>query len=130
MTTSDPVHLRLEQARESLKEAETLKKSNLFRGAINRAYYAMFYSVMALATLKDHITTKHSGMISFFDKEFIKTKVLPPELSRALHLGFDRRQSNDYGEIWGVSEEEAVSAINDAALFVESIEAYIKNKLV
>ncbi len=127
MTISDPVHLRLEQARESLKEAETLKNSNLFRGAINRAYYAMFYSVMALATLKDHVTTKHSGMISFFDKEFIKTKILPPELSRALHLGFDRRQSNDYGEIWGVSEKEGISAINDAVLFVDSIEAYIKN---
>jgi uncharacterized protein (UPF0332 family) len=109
-----------------LKEAETLKKNSLYRGTINRAYYAMFYSVMAPATLKDHVTTKHSGMISFFYKEFIKTKILPEELSRVLHLGFDRRQSNDYGEIWGVSEEDAVSALSDAAHFVESVEAYIK----
>lgn len=127
MTMSDPVRLRLEQAKESLVEAKTLRENNLFRGVINRAYYAMFYSVMALATLKDHVTTKHSGMIAFFDKEFIKTKVFSPELSRALHLGFDRRQSSDYGEIWGISEEEAISAINNATMFVETIEAYLRN---
>ena len=39
----------MEQARESLKEGETLKSHGLFRGTINRAYYAMFYAVMALA---------------------------------------------------------------------------------
>ncbi len=38
MTIDDPVRLRLEQAKESLKESDTLKKSNLYQGAINRSY--------------------------------------------------------------------------------------------
>ncbi len=38
MTIAAPIKLRLDQARESLIEAETLKNNNLFRGAINRAY--------------------------------------------------------------------------------------------
>ncbi len=126
MTIKEAVLLRLEQANESLVEAETLLKSNLYRGAINRSYYAMFYSVMALATYKDHVTTKHTGMIAFFDKEFIKTKILPLDLSRSLHLGFDRRQSNDYGEIWGVGEEEAASALHDAKEFVQAIDNYLR----
>jgi uncharacterized protein (UPF0332 family) len=126
MIVSDSVILRLEQAKESLIEAETLKNNNLLRGAINRAYYAMFYAVMALATLKDHVTSKHSGIIAFFDKEFIKTKLFSPGLSRALHLGFDRRQSNDYGEIWDVNEEEAFSALADATAFVKAVDTYIQ----
>jgi hypothetical protein len=52
----------------------------------------------------------------------------PRELSRALHLGFDQRQVNDYGDIWTVAQEEADAVFSDASLFVESIEAYLKNQ--
>jgi uncharacterized protein (UPF0332 family) len=39
LTEADVIRLRLEQAHESLKEAETLKNNGLFHGTINRAYY-------------------------------------------------------------------------------------------
>jgi uncharacterized protein (UPF0332 family) len=125
MSDTDAIQLRMGQAHESLKEAETLKHSALYRGTINRAYYAMFYAVMALAVKKEYVTAKHSGMIAFFDKEFVKTGIFSPELSRALHLGFDRRQSGDYGEMWNVSEEEAGTALSEARLFVEAVEGYL-----
>jgi len=81
---------------------------------------------MALAVFKNYVASKHSGMISFFDKEFVKTGIFPSELSRSLHLGFDRRQSVDYGEVWGVGEEEAALGLEEATTFVEAIEAYLK----
>lgn len=77
MNISNPVKLRLEQAKESLIEAETLKNNNLFRGAINRAYYAMFYSVMALATLNDYVTSKHSGLIGSSIKSLSRQNCSP-----------------------------------------------------
>ncbi len=128
MTEPNALSLRLEQARESLKEAETLKNNGLFRGTVNRAYYAMFYAVMALAVQKNYLTTKHSGLISFFDKEYVKSGVFPAELSRSLHLGFDRRQSSDYGEIWVVDEEEATAGLNQAMAFVQAVEAHLSKK--
>lgn len=39
---------RLQQADESIQEAKTLAQNSLWRGAINRAYYAMFYAALAL----------------------------------------------------------------------------------
>jgi uncharacterized protein (UPF0332 family) len=126
MTEVDVIRLRLEQAHESLKEAETLKNNGLFRGTINRAYYAMFYAVMALAVQKFYISSKHAGMIAFFDKEYIKTNIFPVDLSRYLHLGFDRRQSSDYGEVWTVDEDEASLGLAQATEFVQAIEAYLK----
>jgi uncharacterized protein (UPF0332 family) len=125
MTEVDAIRLRLEQAHESLKEAETLKKNSLFRGTINRAYYAMFYAVMALAAQKNYAASKHSGMIAFFDKEYIKTKIFPAELSRSLHMGFDRRQASDYGEVWMVDEEEASAGLSQAIDFVQRIDTYL-----
>jgi uncharacterized protein (UPF0332 family) len=42
------IQLRLEQARETLEEADALREHELWRGVINRSYYAMFYAVLAL----------------------------------------------------------------------------------
>lgn len=119
------IDFRIAQARETLEEADALLQRSLFRGAINRAYYAMFYSTMALSVLKGRVISKHGGMISFFDQEFVRTGLLPKELSKALHLAFDRRQSNDYGEVWQVDQVEAESIIFSAKEFVDTVAKYI-----
>ncbi len=93
------VEYRISQARESLKEADVLFRALLFRGAVNRAYYAMFYATLALTVLKGRVVSKHGGLIAFFDQEFVKPGIFPKELSKTLHIAFDRRQSNDDGEI-------------------------------
>jgi uncharacterized protein (UPF0332 family) len=38
------VRYRVDQAEETLREAEILLAETALRGAINRAYYAMFYA--------------------------------------------------------------------------------------
>ena len=119
------VHLRLEQARETLEEANVLHEHGLWRGVINRSYYAMFYSVLALGVSGQVILSKHSQAIAFFDKEYIKTGVFPRELSRSLHLAFDQRQVNDYGDIWTVSQEEAETVLSEARSFIETVGAYL-----
>ncbi len=121
------IRLRVEQAQETLKEAEALREHGLWRGVINRSYYAMFYAVLALGVFRQVILSKHSQAIAFFDKEFIKTAIFPRELSRSLHLGFDQRQVSDYGDIWAVSQEEAETVFLEARLFVESVDGYLKN---
>lgn len=98
------VRIRLEQAKESILEAQTLFSAGLYRGTINRAYYAMFYAVSALAVLHQEVTTKHSGVITFFDHEFIKSNIFPRDLSRKIHLAFQRRQENDYASAFTVNE--------------------------
>jgi uncharacterized protein (UPF0332 family) len=39
----DLLRYRMEQAHETLREAKILLNESALRGAINRAYYAMFY---------------------------------------------------------------------------------------
>jgi len=87
------IRYRIQQAQQALQEADLLYHASLFLGAINRAYYAMFYAIQALIVLQDEVTSKNSGAIAFFDREFIKTGIFPKSLSRSLHLAFDRRQA-------------------------------------
>ena len=74
------VKYRLEQADEALEAAGVLLEKGLDRQAINRAYYAMFYGVLALLATRKLETSKHSGAISLFDKEFIKPGVFSKDL--------------------------------------------------
>jgi uncharacterized protein (UPF0332 family) len=120
------VRLRMKQARETLKEAEALRNQDLWRGVINRSYYAMFYAVLALAASKDIAVSKHTHAVAFFDKEFVHKGIFAKELSRALHYGFDQRQTSDYGEIWDIERGEAEIALSEAKSFVKAITAYLK----
>lgn len=122
------VRYRIDQADESLLEAETLSQAGLWHGVINRAYYAMFYAVLALAVVQEKVLSKHSGVISFFDKEYIKSGILSKEYSRKLHLGFERRQTHDYGEFSFVDQGEAELALSDAREFVQVIKHHLYPK--
>lgn len=119
------VSARMKQANETLEEAEILFKQNYWRGTINRAYYAMFYAVLALAASKEVVISKHTHAISFLDKEFVNKGIFPKEISRALHINFDERQTNDYGEIWDVDRDEAKTALKEAKSFVKTLKDYI-----
>ena len=89
----------------------------------------MFYAVQALIVLQNEVTSKHSGVIAFFDRKFIKTGIFPKELSRSLHLAFDRRQMNDYGEDSEFSQPDIETALTEAKEFVEAVEEYLKKKM-
>lgn len=113
------VSYRLEQAQESLAAAQVLLEQGLIRPSANRSYYAMFYAVLALLVSKKEETSKHSGAISLFDKEFVKTGIFRKELSRWLHSAFDLRQRSDYGAQIQVTDEEAGKVLAEAREFVE-----------
>ncbi len=117
------IKFRLEQSEECLAEADSLFNSGFFRGSINRAYYAMFYSVLALTVLKQASTSKHSSLISFFDREFVKTGEFPRELSKTLHF-FQKRQEYDYGDVFTVNSDEAFKVLSNSKFFIESIIEY------
>jgi uncharacterized protein (UPF0332 family) len=119
------VAYRLEQADESLEAASILLDQGLIRPSVNRAYYAMFYAVLALLAGRKKETSKHSGAISLFDREFIKTGIFPKDLSRWLHGAFDLRQRTDYETQLQVSKEESIRILTEAREFVAEVKAKI-----
>jgi uncharacterized protein (UPF0332 family) len=116
---------RLDQADSALKASRTLVEARLWRDSVNRAYYAAFYAVLALLALKGLGTSKHSGAISLFDREFVKPGLLPKALSSTLHHAFDMRQEADYEERAQIEEADALDALTQAAAFVQQVREYI-----
>jgi uncharacterized protein (UPF0332 family) len=117
---------RLEQAEDSINEAKLLQKEGMsFRSVMNRLYYAMFYSVLALLQQKGIGTSKHIGAISLFDKEFIKNGAFDKELSKRLHRAFELRQKSDYLEQTEISEQDIEEMFPKAVDFVNTIKNYL-----
>ncbi len=119
---------RIEQAHETLREVEILFHQSALRGAVNRAYYAMFYALLVLLATRQLGASKHSGAISLFDREFVKAGILSRDLSRSLRMAFDRRQTYDYGENTSIDQPTAQETIEQAKTFVAEVEKYLRSQ--
>lgn len=120
------VSYRLEQAIEALADAELLIESRRYRSAVNRLYYAAFYAATSALLTKQLQYSKHSAVIAFFDKEFIKGNILPKEYSRTLHQAFTERQQDDYMPFVQIDSSEIKQLALDVKTMVNGVGEYIK----
>jgi uncharacterized protein (UPF0332 family) len=117
---------RVQQAEESLDEARfLLAGGKSARSVINRAYYAMFYSVLALLVYEEFSSSKHSGVLSYFNRRFIKAGVFDKSLGLWLGKAFELRQRMDYRERVEPAQEQATQVLDQADHFVKTVAAHL-----
>lgn len=119
---------RIEQAEETLSDAEKMLKNHLStRSIINRAYYSMFYAILALYINEglNIKTSKHSGVISIFDKVFVHSGKIDKNFSKILHRIFILRQEGDYKELVKISQDDAARSVADSKEFLSAIKNFI-----
>lgn len=125
----DLFQYRIGQAEETLSDAEKMLQENLSaRSIVNRSYYSMFYGILALyidqgINIK---TSKHSGIISIFDKEFVHTGKIDKDYSKILHRNFHLRQEGDYKELTKISRDDATRSVEDAKKFLNAVKDFIE----
>lgn len=120
---------RLQQAEETLEEARILLDAGYCRGTLNRSYYAMFYALQLLLVQNKVTISKHSGIISYFDQEFVKTGIIDKKFSKWLHRLFDLRQDADYGDMFIPTDEHCREALSQAEEFVQRIKDYHESSI-
>ncbi len=119
-------NFRIEQADESFESARILFDSAKYSPSVNRSYYAMFYSVLALLAIEGKGSSKHSGIISLFDQYYVKKGIFQKELSKWMHEAFDLRQRSDYQEMFTVTPQRAKKVLDNAEKFIQTIKGYIQ----
>jgi uncharacterized protein (UPF0332 family) len=122
----DLIRHRMEQAQTALDDAAFLlsgKRSP--QSIVNRAYYAMFYAVLALLQKIGSVPSKHAGVISLFDTEFALKGVFPKEMSKNLHKAFELRQVADYKSVTPISPEKSGETLQNATQFVEAVRSHL-----
>ncbi|MEK6679091.1 MAG: HEPN domain-containing protein [Nitrospirota bacterium] len=120
------IKYRIEQAQTALNDAKFLLDGNRSpQSIVNRAYYAMFYAALALLQRIGKVPSKHTGVISLFDTEFVLKGALNKELSKSFHKAFELRQVSDYKTFKPISKEKAEETLNNAVYFVEAVLKYL-----
>jgi uncharacterized protein (UPF0332 family) len=120
---------RVGQAKETLADAKEMMQAKLSpRSITNRAYYTMFYTLLALFLGSGiHLkTSKHVGVISIFDREFVHTGKVDVKYSKALHKVFDLRLESDYRELADISVQDATEALSLAEEFLQMALSFIE----
>lgn len=121
--------VRLEQAKEFLKDAKFSVTNGGYKTAANRSYYTVFHSMRAVLALDGIDRKKHSAVISEFRKLYIKTKIFPNEMSDMITQLFYIRINSDYEDFYVVSKKEVKQQIANAEFFIREIEKYLKDKI-
>jgi uncharacterized protein (UPF0332 family) len=120
---------RLHQARTALEDAKFLLEGNRSpQGIVNRAYYSMFYAALALLEMIGKVPSKHAGVISLFDTEFVLKGEFPKDLSKDFHRAFELRQISDYRIIEPCTPDKAAETLTKAVAFVDAVTAYVETK--
>ena len=89
----------------------------------------MFHAVRALLALKGMDFKKHSSVIAHFREHYIKSGVLPVELSDSIGSAFNVRGNADYADFFIISKEEVKQQLERALRFVDEIEKFIISKI-
>lgn len=119
---------RMERAKEMLDAAKGNLEIGQFKTSLNRSYYAIFHAMRAANILKGFDSSKHSGVIAFFNKEYLKEGILERGLSIIIKNSSFLREKSDYDDFFIASKKDAERQVEDAAIFVEKVDAYIKQQ--
>jgi uncharacterized protein (UPF0332 family) len=120
--TADLVGYRIENSKEKLGSAKILLENSRFKDSISRSYYAMFTAARALLATEHLDSSKHTGVVSLFNRHFVKTGIVTKDLGRMLMKGRDLRQNGDYKDFVETSLEEAQEQYSNAKKFIEQIQ--------
>ena len=119
---------RMEKSKEAIKAAEILLKSEMLTFSMNRVYYSMFYAVQALLAVDGVSFSKHGQVKGYFNRELIKTMILPKELGQTYNKAFEYRQKFDYVDFAAPDREMVLDYIEKSKDFYNHIERYLKSK--
>ena len=122
------VKYRLQNADEKLSSAKLLLDADKYKDSINRSYYAMFSAVRAVLATEEIDFSKHSGVIAYFQKEFIKTEKFEKKYSKYISEAFQIRNNCDYNDFFVVSREDAQRQYDRAKELCEAIVEFLKDK--
>jgi len=88
----------------------------------------MFYGIMALLIFEPFSSSKHSGVLSYFNRRFIKEGVFDKELGRWVNKAFELRQRGDYREYFEVTKEQADDLVQKTGQFVSIVRSYLDTR--
>ena len=121
---------RIDKAKEDLESSKALFTINKYAQSINRSYYSMFHSTRALLAFDKFDSKKHSGIIAYFNQNYIQTDKIEYKYFESLREAERIRNKSDYNDFYIATKDQAESQLKNAEEFINKIKDYIKNTFI
>ena len=121
MDEGTPIELskyRFEKSKECLNSAKALRDLGDYKGAANRAYYAIYHAIRSILAIDKVEFKRHSGNLSYFRQNYIKTGIFDIELSDYLSIASEARNSSDYDDFYVISKDEVDMQIDYVKMWI------------
>lgn len=125
----DLANYRIETAKSDLKAATILMREEEYRGANNRAYYAIYYAISAVHALDGKSYKRHKDTLANFNKDYVKTEIFSKNFGRKIAQAEEIRHASDYDDFYIATKENAEEQIMTAKELIEQIEFYCLERL-
>lgn len=122
------ISYRMERSHESLRAAEIMLENDMLTFSMNRIYYAMFYAVQAVLVLRGVSFSKHGQVKAYFNREMVKTSILPIEMGRLYNKAFEYRQKFDYIDFSAPDRNMVSEYLEKARGFILNIQNYVQRE--
>lgn len=123
----DLCNYRIKKAKDDLESSDIMYQNQKFSQSINRSYYSIFHATRALLALDKFDSKKHSGIIAYFIKNYIKTGKFEKQIGQILTSAENIRIQSDYDDFFIASKQQAEEQLEKARKFVDEIETYINS---
>ena len=120
--------LQLARASELLTEASALITLGAYNSAVNRAYYAAFHAMKAIEALDNYDSRRHTGVIQYFRRNYIKPGLFDTALSGILDRLQNARGDSDYNITVRFSPDDATGYQQEAQVVVDAIARYLRTR--
>ncbi len=120
----DLARYRIETAKSDLKSADILMREGEYRGANNRAYYAIYHAISAVHALDGKSFKRHKDTLANFNRDYVKTEIFPKNFGRKIAQAEEIRHASDYDDFYIATKEKAEEQIMTAKELIEQIETY------
>ncbi len=125
----DLILYRLEKSKQDFESAEILFEKRKYTQSLNRSYYTIFHAMRALLALDKFNSRKHSGIVSYFIKNYIANGIFKKEYSKIILRAEKFRNRSDYMDFYKVLRKDAEKQLKDAKAFLEMLEKHILKRL-
>jgi uncharacterized protein (UPF0332 family) len=122
------IRYRLDEAKESINDVQLLIDNDRLRAAVNRIYYGLFYSLLALGLAYEFETSKHQQLLGWFNKNFIHEGLIDSKFGKIINKASIRRTKSDYESYIEFDKDIILEMFDEMKEFIIEIERFVNEK--
>ena len=119
---------RFAEAKETLASAKLCLENKLYKDAINRAYYVVFYAIKSILALEQVDFKRHKDAVGYFNKHYVATEIFSKELGKKIGRLKRKREASDYDDFYVAAPDEAKDQVEVAREVLDQVGEYLKEK--